>query len=237
MKVLVLAVPIGAGHMKAARAIQDALIKSAPETEIRFENCFQWAFPFYGKAYRSIYDYGQKQARWLLKILYGGIGVGSGSSPMLYFSHRMLAHRIRELIDDFNPDYILCTHFSPGYFAAIFKPDHHYRIGIVITDYFVHPHWVNKEIDHYFIPHEFLAEQVIQCGGTREKIYPFGIPVALELDSFIDKSIVRERFGLSVSRMSATVMGSRVFGGEWFEIVREIVDFDYDLLVLCGDNK
>jgi processive 1,2-diacylglycerol beta-glucosyltransferase len=32
-------------------------------------------------------------------------------------------------------------------------------------------------------------------------------------------------------------MGSRVFGGEWFEIVREVVDFDYDLLVLCGDNE
>jgi len=32
-------------------------------------------------------------------------------------------------------------------------------------------------------------------------------------------------------------MGSKVFGGEWFEIVKEIVDFDYDLLVLCGENK
>jgi processive 1,2-diacylglycerol beta-glucosyltransferase len=32
-------------------------------------------------------------------------------------------------------------------------------------------------------------------------------------------------------------MGSRVFGGEWLEIVNEIDDFDYDLLVLCGENK
>jgi len=33
------------------------------------------------------------------------------------------------------------------------------------------------------------------------------------------------------------VMGSKVFGGEWFSVVKEIVDFDYDLLVLCGENK
>jgi processive 1,2-diacylglycerol beta-glucosyltransferase len=32
-------------------------------------------------------------------------------------------------------------------------------------------------------------------------------------------------------------MGSRVFGGEWYEVTRELVDFDYDFLVLCGDNK
>ncbi len=237
MKILILALPIGAGHMKAAQSINDALKNLKPDAETRFENCFQWSFPFYGKAYQSIYDYGQKQARWLLKLLYGGVGVQTGSSSLLYFGHRMLAHRIKDLICDYKPDYILCTHFSPGYFAAIYKSDLKYKIGIVVTDYFVHPHWVNNQIDHYFIPHEFLTDQIVEYGGDKGKVYPYGIPVALELDSFIDKSIVRERFGLSISRMSATVMGSRVFGGEWFELVREIVDFDYDLLVLCGDNK
>lgn len=72
---------------------------------------------------------------------------------------------------------------------------------------------------------------------SKEQVFPFGIPVALELEGKIDKDAARKRFGLSKKRISAVVMGSRVFGGEWFEIVKEIVDFDYDLLVLCGDNK
>ena len=110
-------------------------------------------------------------------------------------------------------------------------------MGIVVTDYYVHPHWVNKEIDHYFIPHESLAEQVIAYGAKREQICPFGIPIGLELEAGIDKAAARKRFGLSKNRISATIMGSRVFGGEWYEVTRELVDFDYDFMVLCGENK
>jgi processive 1,2-diacylglycerol beta-glucosyltransferase len=237
MKVLILAVPIGAGHMKAASAIQGAILAIDPHSVVRFENCFKWSWPFYGRAYQTIYDYGQKQNRTLLKFLYGGVGVDKGSSSMLYKFHKVLAHRFRWLLTEYRPDYILCTHFSPAYFSAIYKKEFKFKIGTVVTDYFVHPHWVNNEIDHYFIPHEFLSDQIIKYGGKREKIFPFGIPVALQLDGFIDKAAARARFGLSIDRISATVMGSRVFGGEWLEIVNEIDDFDYDLLVLCGENK
>ncbi len=237
MKVLILAVPIGAGHTKAATAINQALTKVNPNVEIRFENCFQWVWPFYGYAYRRIYDFAQKKARNLLKLFYGGMGVTTGSSELLYKVHKALRYKFRDLLEEYRPDYVLCTHFSPGYFSALYKNDFHYRIGIVVTDYYVHPHWVNKDIDHYFIPHEDLTEQIMSYGVTKEQVFPFGIPVALELEGTIDKDAARRRFGLSEKRISATVMGSRVFGGEWFELVREIADFDYDLLVLCGENR
>lgn len=236
MKVLVLAVPIGAGHMKAAQAVSQALRACDEEVDVRFENCFKWVYPLYGTAYKNIYDYAQKRGRRLLKMFYGGVGVESGSSVFLYRAHRVLAHKLRYLLASYRPDYVLCTHFSPGFFAALYKNVFHYKIGIIVTDYYVHPHWVNAEIDHYFIPHEFLTKQVVSYGVRSEQVYPFGIPVALELEGKIDIRSARKRFGLSQDRISATVMGSRVFGGEWFGIVKEIVDFDYDLLVLCGDN-
>lgn len=237
MKVLILAVPVGAGHMKAAKAVQQALSELDQKTDVRFENCFDWVLPLYGTAYKSIYDFAQKKARTLLKILYGGMGVSHGASDFLYQSHKALAYRFRELLVAYRPDYILCTHFSPGYFSALYKDEFNYKIGVVVTDYYVHPHWVNNEIDHYFIPHEFLIEQVVSYGVKEGQVHPFGLPVALELESTIDQKAARKRFGLSKDRVSATVMGSRVFGGEWFELVRELVDFDYDFLVLCGDNK
>ncbi len=237
MKILILALPVGSGHVKAAKAISHALTKIDPDVQIRYENCFKWVYPLYGYFYTTIYDFAQKKARNLLKFLYGGVGVSSGSSQLLYRMHKILACRFRYLLEEYKPDYILCTHFSPGYFSALYKSSYHYKIGIVVTDYYVHPHWVNKEIDHYFIPHEFLTEQIMSYGVKKEQVFPFGIPVALELEGEIDKDAARKRFGLSKKRISAVVMGSRVFGGEWFELVKEIVDFDYDLLVLCGENK
>ncbi len=237
MKILVLAVPVGAGHMKAAKAIMQALKKIAPATEVRFENCFDWVYPLYGQIYTRIYDFAQKKALGLIKFFYGGVGVESGSSPFMYRYHKALADRFPELLKEYCPDYILCTHFSPGYFSALFKRDFGYKIGIVITDYYVHPHWVNKEMDHYFIPHESLTEQIVSYGAREEQVYPFGIPIGLELEAGIDRAAARKRFGLSKNRISATIMGSRVFGGEWFEVTRELVDFDYDFLVLCGENR
>jgi len=232
-----LAVPIGAGHMKAAKAIMQALGEVAPNTTIRLENCFDWVFPPYGIAYKKIYDFAQKKALGLIRFFYGGVGVKSGSSEFMYGYHKVLADRFIALLKEYKPDYILCTHFSPGYFSALFKRDFGYKMGIVVTDYYVHPHWVNKEMDHYFIPHESLTDQIVAYGARREQVYPFGIPIGLELEAGIDKKAARKRFGLSRDRISATIMGSRVFGGEWFEVTRELVDFDYDLLVLCGENK
>jgi processive 1,2-diacylglycerol beta-glucosyltransferase len=237
MKILVLAVPIGAGHMKAAKAIIQGLGEIAPNAAVRLENCFDWVFPLYGMAYKKIYDFAQKKALGLIKFFYGGVGVDSGSSEFMYGYHRVLADRFTVLLKEYKPDYILCTHFSPGYFSALFKKDFGYRMGIVVTDYYVHPHWVNKEMDHYFIPHESLTDQIVAFGARREQVYPFGIPIGLELEAGIDKAASRKRFGLSRERISATIMGSRVFGGEWFEVTRQLVDFDYDLLVLCGENK
>ncbi len=237
MKILLLAVPVGAGHIKASRAIHQALEKIDRNVQVRFEDCFRWVYPLYGYTYKKIYDFAQKKARNLLKFFYGGVGISSGSSDFLYKSHKAIAYKFGCLLKEYSPDYILCTHFSPGYFAALFKNEYQYKVGIVVTDYYVHPHWVNREIDHYFLPHEHLIEQIMAFGVKREQVYPFGIPVALQLEDKIDKDAAQQRFHLSKDRISATVMGSRVFGGEWFSLVREIVDFDYDLLVLCGDNK
>jgi processive 1,2-diacylglycerol beta-glucosyltransferase len=237
MRLLILSVPVGTGHVKAARAINQAITTIAPHAIVRSENCFDWVSPLYGQVYTKIYDFGQKRARALIKFFYGGIGVDSGSSKLLYKMHKVLAYNFKKLLEEFKPDYVFCSHFSPGYFAALYKNDYHYKIGIVVTDYYIHPHWVNDEIDHYFIPHESLADQIMSYGVSKKKIFPYGIPVALELEHEINKNAARKRFGLSKTRISAVVMGSKVFGGEWFEIVREIVDFDYDLLVLCGENK
>lgn len=236
MKILFIAVPIGAGHIKAANAIKRAIEVLNKETETRFEDCFKWVSPLYGLVYKKIYEFGQRHSYRLLKLFYKGSGVKSGSSKLLYIFHKKTACRFKNLLKEFRPNYILCSHFSPAYYAALYKKEYDYKIGVVVTDYYVHPHWVNNEIDHYFIPHESLIEQILSYGAQREKIHPLGIPIDPMYEGYIDKESARKRFNISEKRISAVIMGSRVFGGEWFELVQEMIDFDIDLLVLCGEN-
>jgi processive 1,2-diacylglycerol beta-glucosyltransferase len=237
VRILVLAVPIGAGHIKVATAVTDAIQIIDPLVRVRLEDCFKWVWSAYGYAYKKIYDYGQLHSHRLLKILYGGVGVKQGSSQLLYWFHKKTAARFRRLLLEFRPDYVICAHFSPAYYASVYKREFGYRLGVVVTDYFVHPHWINDDIDHYFIPHESLIQQMRRLGARPDRIFPMGLPVNPVFDSGINVSQARQRFAIDTGRIAAVVMGSRVFGGEWFELVREIVDFDYDLFVLCGENK
>lgn len=237
MKILLLAVPIGAGHLKAGAAVKQALMTVDPDLLIHFEDCFQWVFPPYGYCYRHIFEFGQKHSHRLLKILYGGMGVKQGNDRLLWRFHRASAYRFPRLLAGFRPDYILAAHFSPAYYAAVYKGEFNFRLGVVVTDYYVHPHWVNEAVDHYFIPHESLLPQIVAYGAPREKIFPFGIPVDPRIEGQMDRRAGRVRFQIADGRTAAVVMGSRVFGGEWVEIVEQLVDFDWDLFVLCGDNR
>ncbi|OPX18043.1 hypothetical protein BXT86_03290 [candidate division WOR-3 bacterium 4484_100] len=40
MRILVLSVPVGSGHIKAAGAVEQALTRLTPKAQIRSENCF-----------------------------------------------------------------------------------------------------------------------------------------------------------------------------------------------------
>ena len=237
MKVLILAVPIGAGHLKAGGAIKQALEIADPKIRVRFEDCFRWVFPLYGYCYRHIFEFGQKHSHRLLKLLYGGVGVKRGDDRLLKLFHRKSAYRFRVLLREFRPNYILAVHFSPAYYAGFYKPEFGYRLGVVVTDYYVHPHWVNGSVDHYFIPHESLASQITGYGADPGKVFPYGIPIDMKVEDQIDRTLGRKRFQIAADRTAAVVMGSRVFGGEWVAIVEQLVGFDIDLFVLCGDNK
>ncbi|HEX7319187.1 MAG TPA: hypothetical protein VF399_02380 [bacterium] len=237
MRILVLAVPIGAGHIKAATAVTDAIQILDPSVKVRVEDCFKWVWSAYGQAYKKIYDYGQLHSHRLLKVLYSGADVKRGSSRLLSWFHKKTAVRFHRLLLEFQPDYVICAHFSPAYYASVYKREFGYRLGVVVTDYYVHPQWINDPIDHFFIPHESLIKQMLRLGARSDRIFPLGLPVNPVFDLGIDAAKARQRFAIDTNRIAAMVMGSRVFGGEWFELVREIVDFDYDLFVLCGDNK
>jgi processive 1,2-diacylglycerol beta-glucosyltransferase len=237
VKVLILAVPIGAGHLKAGGAIKQALEIADPKTRVRFEDCFHWVFPLYGYCYKHIFEFGQKHSHRLLKLFYGGVGVKKGDDRLLKVFHRKSAYRFRKLLLEFRPDYILAVHFSPAYYAGFYKPEFGYRLGVVVTDYFVHPHWVNNAVDQYFIPHESLTPQITGYGAAPDRVFPCGIPIDTRVEGQFDRTAGRKRFQIEAGRTAAVVMGSRVFGGEWVAIVEQLVDFDVDLFVLCGDNK
>lgn len=236
-RVLFLAVPIGAGHVSAAHAVDKALNLFDPSITTRFENAFDWALPEYGWAYRLFYEFSVRNFQNVLRTAYESPFIRKSRIDLLPYGHRTLLHHFPRLIKEFKPHMIVSTHFSPTYFSILLKRDYGFKLTVVITDYHVHPYWYNPSVDYYVVAHEDLAPQLEAFGVRAEQIFPLGIPIDPNFDQPARKDTLRRKLKLPSDRPLVLVMGGKIFGGPWFDLVKILACLDISLVVLCGRNK
>ncbi len=236
-RVLLLAVPIGAGHIAAAKAVESALNISYPDIETRFVNAFDWTLPEYGKAYRWFYEYSVRRNQGVLESLYDSTFLRKINLEFLPFMHRVLLYHFPRLIKEFKPGVVVATHFSPTYCSLLMKKQFDFELMVIVTDYHIHPFWYNPGVDHYVVAHDDLIEPLGAFGVDRKKILPYGIPISTRFDLKANKATLRRKLGLPTNRPVVIVMGGKIFGGAWVELVKELMGFDLELIVLCGANR
>ncbi len=88
--------------------------------------------------------------------------------------------KMEDLIEEFNPDVVLCTHPFPLEALSIFKEKHSLNLPImtIITDYTIHPKWIYDNVDAYIVPNEDFISDLVEKGISEKKVYPFGIPIS-----------------------------------------------------------
>lgn len=236
-RVLLLAVPIGAGHIAAAKAVEGALDRLDPTIETRFVNAFDWTLPEYGKAYRWFYEYSVRRNQAVLESLYDSTFLKKINLEFLPFIHRILLYHFPRLIKEFKPGVVVATHFSPTYCSLLMKKHFDFELMVIVTDYHIHPFWFNPGVDHYVVAHDDLIEPLGAFGVDRKKILPYGIPISTRFDLKTNKTSLREKLGLPINRPVVIVMGGKIFGGDWVELIDRLVDFDIELVAMCGANK
>ena len=236
-RVLLLAVPIGAGHITAAKAVESALNISYPDVETRFVNAFDWTLPEYGKAYRWSYEYSVRRNQGVLESVYDSTFLRKINLEFLPFIHRVLLYHFPRLIKEFRPAVVISTHFSPTYSALLLKKQFDFELMVIVTDYHIHPFWCNPGVDHYVVAHDDLVEPLEAFGIEHRRILPYGIPISTRFDLKANKAALRRKLGLPTSRPVVIVMGGKIFGGAWVEVVEELIGFDIELIAMCGANN
>ena len=86
-------------------------------------------------------------------------------------------------------------------------------LASVVTDFNIHPIWISKGIDLYFIHSSDLAAPLIQEGIAAEKIKPIGIPIRMQFTVSQDACSYKAVF-LSGSPV-VLVMGGGLGLGKW----------------------
>lgn len=242
-RVLLLHASVGTGHRRAAEALAAAFRKRQPG-EIRVEDVLDHTSRLfriaYARSYLELTDHAP--------LVWGYFYTQSNADPNLAEitnNIRKLVESIgtsglKEVLRNFAPDVIICTHFLPMELLVRFKrsallPQ---PIYCVITDYAAHTFWTYTEIDGYFVGDAQTRDQLIARGVAASQITVSGIPIDLAAAEPKSRDAARLRHRLPAEGQVITVFG----GGIDNEHVRLIVQgllrgpLEATLLVVAGRN-
>jgi processive 1,2-diacylglycerol beta-glucosyltransferase len=181
VKVLITSVPAGCGHVRAAEAVREALLRTAPYVEAMHVEVTDFVTPSFKKIYVDGYRVTVNRAPALWGHIYrywDHRPPEAGLTPLLYKAQRFCSTGFYEYIDRFQPDLILTTHFLvPQLLAA--NPNQACRPAIesIITDYDVHRFWVSDNVSRYYVAHEDMKETLAGYGVPPSRVTVSGIPI------------------------------------------------------------
>jgi processive 1,2-diacylglycerol beta-glucosyltransferase len=209
MKILVLTLSFGSGHVRAAEAVADELSRQTPASNVllvdALEECRWW--------FRAGYEW----PYWLMLRYAPGLWdrfstarvnqKHEGTAPTWAF--RAGCPKVFSTIKSFQPDLIVAAEVAACEMAAIAR-----RLGLtqapilsVITDYESEPIWVQPEVAGFAVPDEHVRSEMISWGAPADRISICGIPIDAAFDVPHNRKATRLRYGIKGDAPMVLLMG------------------------------
>jgi len=240
-RVLILSASVGSGHVKAADALA-RVIRSRPDVdEVLSDDSLDHTNVLHKQFYSTLY---KKLSALLPEFL--GWWYETSDDPWVADKSRLAldlpqALPLMNLVKEFKPDIILCTHFMPAgvisWLISNGKLDA--RLGIVITDFHFHAFWITRAFNWYFVAQEEDKIHMEALGLPADRIEVTGIPVEPEFSLPVDTNAVLERHGLQPGRPTLLVAGGALGLSPSTAVVRQLLqlDRDFQAIIVCGKNE
>ncbi len=197
-RVLILSAAVGAGHVRAAQALESAFAASVFPGQARHVDVLGYT----NAAFRALYSRGYlelvNKAPDLLGWLYDRLDVPWKNNRLqLAFEKLNLGPFVR-LLTDLRPDWALCTHFLPASIIAWLRRQRRFGLpqAVVVTDFDVHALWLLRDVEHYFVAREEARVYLERAGVPSERMNVTGIPIDPVFATPRDKSAMRRLHGL-----------------------------------------
>jgi len=211
-RILILHAKAGAGHKRAAEALEHAFRAVGPSNRVHALDTLAFASPLFQRTYAQTYDAMVKRAPPLWRLLYRSTErplVHRGTARARVSIDRLHLRRLVHAIRRFRPAAVVCTHFLP--LEALAPLAARGRLGAplycVITDFGAHPFWVYEGITGYFVATESVREELAEWGVAWERIHVTGIPIDPKFGKHQSKEAARTALGLDPKSPVVLVMG------------------------------
>jgi processive 1,2-diacylglycerol beta-glucosyltransferase len=219
-RVLLLSASSGAGHVRAAQALEKAF-SARGDCVVEHIDAIHYVSKLFQRVYDKAYIAMVRRAPELMGVLYDRTDQPWNHPRRRLAMDRLNTQPMIRMLKRMQPDLCVATHFLPAEIIAwlIAKKKLRARNAIVVTDYDVHALWLCRTVDRYYVALEETAEYMANIGVPRDKLRVTGIPVDPLFASPVDRIAVRKRFGLDPE--SPTVLVSA--GGEGVGPIEQLV--------------
>ena len=239
-KILIVSVKAGAGHLKAAEAVEAAFRRYQPHAEVKNIDLLDYSNDLikylYGKMYLDVVK--------VIPELYAYTYKHYESSKQ-FIKPRFLIDKLNfsdvfQLVEEFNPDVVVATHFISEAVLENYrrKKKKRFKIVVTLTDYEFHSVWLVSNVDSYFTATEEVKDSLLFYGVPPEKIVMSGIPIHPKFSEKKDKKELLAKYGLN-KQSPIVLISAGSFGvtplGEVMADFRAIKD-EFQMVVVCGNN-
>ncbi len=225
-RVLLLSASSGAGHVRAAQALEKAFATRG-DCSVEHIDAIQYVSKLFQRVYDKAYISMVRRAPEFMGVLYERT-----DQPWHHPRRRLALDRLNtapmiRLLKRLQPDLCVATHFLPAEIIAwlIAKRKLRAHNAVVVTDYDVHAMWLCRTVDRYYVAIDEAAEYLARIGVPREELRVTGIPIDPVFAKPVDRGEARRLLRLDASAPLILVAA----GGYGIGPVEQLVN---DLLAL-----
>lgn len=236
MKILILSASIGAGHTKAAEALLEEFQEQCGE-DVAVETV-----DFMARELSTLNFLTKKLYLAALKFipdLYDRIYKVTGAKKIGTFTRLVISTLMyfpfAQLLKNFQPEIVICTHPFPEAAAALWKFLHaksarKFLLSAVLTDYSLHEIWIFSEVDVYFVATEEMKAELAAQSRPNQEIHAAGIPIGKNFSALSTKKN---------STPTILLMGGGLGLGSIEETLQDLNDIETPLkiFVVAGQNQ
>ncbi len=244
-RVLVLSASVGAGHLRAAQAVDLALRELDPSAVVKTMDVLDLtnaAFRrVYGKAYLDLVNKAPHVLGYFYDLLDGPPSSRRKSDRLRLAVEKLNLRPLLRFLRDEPSDIIVNTHFLPAEMIASLRRRGELNTPqfTATTDFETHRLWVNQPCDRYFTATEEGAVYLQHWGVPATATTVSGIPIHPVFSRSKDRAACIERQRLSGDRPVLIQLAGGFGVGPIEAIYRAVlaIEVPLEIVVVAGRNE
>lgn len=240
-RILILSASVGNGHTTAAEALKKAFEIKGLAGDVRHEDVLKFTNPLFRRLYSNAYIDLVNNIPEVLGWMYDRLDEPWKNEKRRLFFDKLNTRPLVKMVRDYDPDWIVCTHFLPSEIISDLKAKGKMSTpqAIVVTDFDMHAMWLCRNYEHYFVALDETRFYLESLGCPDKKISVSGIPIDPKFGETKRKNEMCSKYGID-SDLPTVMLSLGGFGVGNIETLLgplRKIKTPVQVLAMCGKNE